>query len=157
MSSQPSRLGAELFQDRVSWHGTHPHKRGILPGPMGADGAPGAPPTPNRIRMSPEKACFFGGLCARGRLREVGHFLGFLAGRSSKTVPRRRVSDLTGLAGTVQGSWGSSGPGTVPGRSAELLASHFRRIADFARLTLPPDLRFPRHASMCGPLHWAAR
>ena len=35
---------------------------------MGADGAPGAPPTPNRIRMSAEKACFFGRLCATGRL-----------------------------------------------------------------------------------------
>ena len=34
----------------------------------------------------------------------------------------------------------------MPGSSAELLASHFRRIADSA------DLRFPRHASMCGPL-----
>ena len=52
-----------------------------------------------------------------------------LAGRSSKTVPRRRVSDMAALAGRVQGSWNSSGPGAVPGSSAEHLASHFRALA----------------------------
>ena len=116
MSSQPSRLGAELFQDRVSWHGTHPHKRGIPHCPMGADGAPGAPPTPNQIRMSAEKACFSAGVALPAGKRGRPGFLRLLAGRSSKTVPRRRVSDLTGLAGTVQGSWSSSGPGAVPGQ-----------------------------------------
>ena len=89
---------------------------GYLPVPLGADGAPGAPPTPNRIRMSAEKACFFGWLCATGRQERSTGFPRLLAGRSSKTVPRRRVSDLTGLAGTVQGSWSSSGPGAVPGQ-----------------------------------------
>ena len=87
LSSQPLRLAAELFQDRVSWHGTHPHRRGIPPGPMSEDGAPGAPPTPNRIRMSAEKACFFGGLCATGRQERSSGFPSLLAGRSSKTIP----------------------------------------------------------------------
>ena len=83
---------------------------------MGGDGAPGAPPTPNRIRMSAEKACFSAGVALpAGKMRSTG-FPRLLAGRSSKTVPRRRVSDLTGLAGTVQGSWSSSGPGAVPGQ-----------------------------------------
>ena len=147
-----SGFGPALTLGSSIRHGTHPHRRGILPGPMGGDGAPGAPPTPNRIRMSAEKACFFGGLCATGRQERSTGFQRLLAGRSSKTVPRWRVSDLAGLAGTVQGSWSSSGLGAVPGSSAELLASHFRRIADSARRTPPPDLRFPRHASMCGPL-----
>ena len=75
---------------------------------MGADGAPGAPPTSNRIRMSAEKACFFGGLCATGRQKRSSGFPSLLAGRSSKTVPRRRVSELAGLAGRVHGSWGPS-------------------------------------------------
>ena len=41
---------------------------------MSEDGAPGAPPTPNRIRMSAEKACFFGGLCATGRQERSSGF-----------------------------------------------------------------------------------
>ena len=53
--------------DEEAFHGTHPHRRRIPPGPMGADGAPGAPPTSNRIQMLPEQACFFGGLCPTGR------------------------------------------------------------------------------------------
>ena len=102
--------------DGKAFHGTHPHRRGILHGPMGGDGAPGAPPTPNWIRMSAEKACFSAGVALpAGKMRSTG-FPRLLAGRSSKTVPRRRVSDLTGLAGTVQGSWSSSGPGAVPGQ-----------------------------------------
>ena len=138
--------------DGKAFHGTHSHRRGILPGPMGADGAPGAPPTPNRIRMSAEKACFSAGVALPAGKRGRVVSQAFSPDVRPRRSPRRRVSDLAGLAGTVQGSWSSSGPGAEPGRSAEFLASHFRRIADPARLTPPPDLRFPRHASMCGPL-----
>ena len=70
-----SGFGPALTLGSSIRHGTHPHRRGILPDPMGADGAPGAPPTPNRIRMSAEKACFSAGVAlpAGKRGRPVSH------------------------------------------------------------------------------------
>ena len=151
-----SGFGPALTLGSSIRHGTHPHRRGILPDPMGGRG-PRRTPHPQPDPDVRRESMLFGGRCATGQQERSTGFPRLLAGRSSKTVPRWRVSDLAGLAGTVQGSWSSSGLGAVPGSSAELLASHFRRIADSARRTPPPDLRFPRHASMCGPLHWAAR
>ena len=129
--------------DRVHQH---------LLGSPGADGAPGAPPTPNRIWISAEKAMLFGGLCATGRQERstVSHAC------SPDARPRRSRGGECPIRLALPERFRAHGVRAVqvpcPGSSAELLASHFRRIADPARLTPPPDLRFPRHASMCGPL-----
>ena len=117
---------------------------GYLPVPWTRTGPPEHPPPPTGSGCHQSKHAFSAGSALPAGKR-ASDFPSLLAGRSSKTVPRRRVSDLAALAGTVQGSWSSSGPGAVPGSSsAELLASHLRRIADSARLTPPPDLRLPR-------------
>ena len=115
---------------------------------MGADGGPRRTPHPQPDPDVSRESMLFGGRCATGRQERSTGFPRLIAGRSSKTVPRWRVSDLAGLAGTVQGSWSSSGLGAVPCPAARLSSSR----PTFAASPIPLDSRLrPIYASHATP------
>ena len=95
---------------------------GYFPVPWARTGPPAHPPPPTGSGCPQRKHALSAGsaLLAGKRGRSVSQAF------SPDARPRRsRVGEcpnLAGLVGTVQGSWSLSGPGAVPGSSAELLA-----------------------------------